>query len=201
MTAGLPLVDGAGNALVGYHVVAESRLAALDARIPLPASLVVVECAGEVLMVFDRWRAQWELPGGMLDPGETAREAAVRELAEETGITATTAPEFAAVAEFELRRPARREYAAIYRVGLRDRPRLLVNDEISDFLWWDPHAPVRAGMSPLDAEIGSRVFEDGFSRRPPVEQGHEQERDGGRDEQRARSGDGGSERVRGEDQH
>lgn len=28
----------------------------------------------------------WELPGGGLDPGETYREAAVRELAEETGI-------------------------------------------------------------------------------------------------------------------
>ncbi|MGA9311148.1 MAG: NUDIX domain-containing protein [Pseudonocardiaceae bacterium] len=37
-------------------------------------------------MVFNSWRRQWELPGGMREPGETAA-AAVRELAEETGVT------------------------------------------------------------------------------------------------------------------
>jgi 8-oxo-dGTP diphosphatase len=48
----------------------------------------------------------------MLAPGETARQAAVRELAEETGVW-TTDLDFAAVVEFELQRPARREYGAI----------------------------------------------------------------------------------------
>jgi 8-oxo-dGTP diphosphatase len=83
----LPLYDSVGNALVGFRFAAESELAVLDDRIPMPLSLIVVTFAGRVLMVFDRWRKQWELPGGMLASGETARQAAVRELAEETGIS------------------------------------------------------------------------------------------------------------------
>ena len=37
------------------------------------------------LLVYNRHRACWEIPGGLIDPGETAREAAIRELFEETG--------------------------------------------------------------------------------------------------------------------
>jgi 8-oxo-dGTP pyrophosphatase MutT (NUDIX family) len=151
LVATLPLRDGAGNVLVDFRD-ADIELAA---GIPLPASLVVVTFADRLLMVLDRWRDQWELPGGMLEPGETARQAARRELTEETGISATEL-DFAGVAEFALQQPARREYAAIYRSVLSAEPHLVVNDEVADFLWWDPRAPLVEAMSPLDAEIGRR---------------------------------------------
>jgi 8-oxo-dGTP diphosphatase len=46
---------------------------------------------GKVLLVErgkEPWKGKWSLPGGSLEFGETVREAAHRELAEETGIEA-----------------------------------------------------------------------------------------------------------------
>jgi 8-oxo-dGTP diphosphatase len=56
-----------------------------------------------------------------------------------------------------LARPARREYAAVYRLVLRAMPQLVADDEVLDFRWWDPRSPLPGDMSPLDAEIGRRV--------------------------------------------
>ncbi|MEU0883347.1 NUDIX hydrolase [Lentzea sp. NPDC005914] len=154
--AALPIRDHAGNALVDFRFAAEEELARLVERVAVPASLVVVTHADTVLMMFDSWRKQWELPGGMREPSETMRQAAVRELREETGIH-TADLTFAAVAEFDLPKPERRELLAVYRVQLRVVPRLTVNDEALDFLWWPPSEPVSEDMSPLDAEIARRV--------------------------------------------
>jgi 8-oxo-dGTP diphosphatase len=72
--AALPIHDPAGNALLGVRVVAEEELAELGRRVVMPASLVVVRFGGAVLLMFDGRRRQWELPGGMREPGETARQ-------------------------------------------------------------------------------------------------------------------------------
>lgn len=50
---------------------------------------VVLLAAGQVLLIERGWdphEGMWALPGGHVDPGETALEAAVRELVEETGV-------------------------------------------------------------------------------------------------------------------
>jgi hypothetical protein len=72
----LPLRDRSGNALVSFDSTDGAELGHPDAA-PMPASLVVVVCAGRVLMVLDAWRGQWELPGGMREGGETAVQAAL----------------------------------------------------------------------------------------------------------------------------
>ena len=57
-------------------------------RTPLPVSCgtLVVNPAGQLLLCHVTNTAQWDIPKGMQDPGETTLQAAMRELYEEAGI-------------------------------------------------------------------------------------------------------------------
>jgi 8-oxo-dGTP pyrophosphatase MutT (NUDIX family) len=46
----------------------------------------------KVLMVQTDYKEHWDLPGGMIEPGETPRDAAVRECKEELSINTTAGP-------------------------------------------------------------------------------------------------------------
>ena len=48
-------------------------------------AVLVAKTADGVVLVFNRWRRVWELPGGLIDAEESARDCAVREFREEAG--------------------------------------------------------------------------------------------------------------------
>ncbi|MDR7326958.1 MULTISPECIES: NUDIX domain-containing protein [Catenuloplanes] len=143
-------VDVDGNELLEFRTGHERDLERLDPDVPLPLSLVVGRHQGSTLLVLNRRRGRWELPGGMIDRGETPGAAAVREFVEETG---QAAPDVAYIglAVFRLKPDNRVEYAAVYGAVLGGRTPFEPNDEVEAIRWWDG-ADI-PNLSALDAEI------------------------------------------------
>ncbi|MER5624785.1 NUDIX hydrolase [Streptosporangium sp. NPDC001682] len=126
-------VDDAGNELTAFHRGAE---AVPPGDAPLPLALVALWSRGRLLLVFNRYRQKWELPGGMIDAGETPRQAAVRELHEETGFHITRLI-FSGYAEYVLGPERRTEYAALYQADeAAPHGAFTPDDEIEDIVWW-----------------------------------------------------------------
>ena len=70
---------------VAFHEVPEHDSGGLP---PLSYAVMLARSRAGIVLVQSRIRNVWELPGGAIDPGESPRSAAVRELVEESGCVA-----------------------------------------------------------------------------------------------------------------
>jgi 8-oxo-dGTP diphosphatase len=50
-------------------------------------AVLLENSSNELLIIKNNNKGYWSLPGGIVDPGETPRQAAIREVSEEVGIT------------------------------------------------------------------------------------------------------------------
>jgi 8-oxo-dGTP diphosphatase len=94
----------------------------------------------QVLVVrrrFEPFADCWALPGGHVDVGETAREAAVRELAEETGLCVPAAwLEEVGVFDDPGRDPRGFRYVSVaFLVVVKGDTSVHVSDETTDVVW------------------------------------------------------------------
>lgn len=140
-------VDSRGNVLLSVTPGLED-VPPPDA--PMPMALTALWHRGEVVVVHDRFRKGWELPGGTIEPGETPRQAAVRELFEESGQEPDGPLRFVGHARFLLGSTRRAEYGALFTGDALGRCRFESNDEIGMVRWWDLNTPLPGRASAID---------------------------------------------------
>ena len=96
-------------------------------------ALCFVEHEGHVLLLRQRHRRGWTLPGGLVNRGENAVQAVEREVFEETGLRVTVGQAFATVIE-----PRVRRVDVLFRVTVDERPQVTVAGEALRAEWLRP---------------------------------------------------------------
>lgn len=101
----------------------------------LGVRVLVQDEAGKVLLVRHTYLDGWYLPGGGVDAGETMEAAAVRELREETGLTAMSRPILISVHANERFMPG--DHVAVFRIERYGPGELSSRHEIAEVGFFD----------------------------------------------------------------
>jgi 8-oxo-dGTP diphosphatase len=106
-----------------------------EMKYPITHSLVVAKNEQGFLLLYNKWKKQWELAGGMLDEGETLRECAVREMLEETNQTSAHF-RFLGLMKFNLKNGSI-EYGGLFSAFIHNERPFQDNDESREIIFWD----------------------------------------------------------------
>jgi ADP-ribose pyrophosphatase YjhB (NUDIX family) len=155
-----------------------ARLALLHAFAPshTVGSLCLIEHQGRLLMLRQRHRTGWTLPGGLLDRGENAAQAAVREVWEETGLQVRVGQPVTVVVD-----PGARRVDVLFHVPVEGPPTAVPGSEALEAAWLTPQEAGRLDEPTAAAlDAFTRTAEHGSRRGvlvPPT--GHDDQNRGG----------------------
>jgi 8-oxo-dGTP diphosphatase len=111
-------------------------------------ALVTLWNGGEVLLVRNSYVSYYSLPGGYLRSGETARDAAVRELTEEVGIAARP-DQLELILDRTHDWEGKHDHVQIFALELSSRPAVAVDHrEVLEASWWSPERALKLELFP-----------------------------------------------------
>jgi|SRR5690625_3815154 len=134
------ITDAKGNTFLEFLKITEEELEQVSLDAPLTHSLIVVTYQNKYLFILNKWNHIWELPGGVIEAGESARTCVTRELFEETNQSAQNII-FKGLMKFDLQPgfhgPKRIEYGALFAGQLDSLNEFEENDESEKIILWD----------------------------------------------------------------
>jgi ADP-ribose pyrophosphatase YjhB (NUDIX family) len=111
-------------------------------------SLVALWNRGEVLLVRNSYLTYYCLPGGYVRRGETARQAALRELSEEVGVS-VGGDCLELLLDETNDWAGKRDHVEIFAIELPVRPEVRVDHrEVVDAAWWTPDRALSLELFP-----------------------------------------------------
>jgi 8-oxo-dGTP diphosphatase len=114
---------------VAFHEVPEPGSSALA---PPRFALMLARTPEGVVLVLSCYRKVWELPGGLIDPGESPRQAAERELREEAGCEARGTSWLGLVEVHD----GATHFGAVYQCEVDEVPAVFTNEETAAITRW-----------------------------------------------------------------
>lgn len=141
-----------GHEILSYIHCDEPTVPEGDQHLPLTFTLVAAQYQDRYLLIYERERKQWEIPGGGIEPNEAAQDCARRELLEETGQIAEhiTLKGLFKVCLYPDRRI---EYGALYTASLNDIKPFVPNREVERILLWKPEDPLEEHLGIMSSAL------------------------------------------------
>jgi len=123
--------------MLDFIIGDENKLINDPRNAPVTTAFVVVESENGYMLLYNKYRRLWEITGGMIETGESARDCAVRECKEESNQTLIDL-RFIGLGKFFMKSDGSVMNSALYYAFLRAEAPFYENDEIRELRWWKP---------------------------------------------------------------
>ncbi|NJN31994.1 MAG: NUDIX domain-containing protein [Synechococcales cyanobacterium RM1_1_8] len=131
------------------------------------AAAAILEAEGQVLMVVrakEPAQGKLDLPGGFVDPGETAEQALLRELEEELGLQLSVPHRYlcSSVNDYPYGGVMYHSLDLFYLVRLAEKPVLNPADDVAGYLWCELDAIAAEAIAFQSVRDALQAYGDGL---------------------------------------